>query len=177
MPDSTRFSGSIPVLIDLLAVIKEIELSDIAVAGLIPTKVGLLTALEALVSRNNQLSGSIPSTIGGLRALVWVYLDHNRLVVTASTEMGLLTSLDTLVLYENTITGSTPALVCELTRRWMNCNEIFCDCCVRNIAYTPSPLWVGWTNLFSIQSISESCRCGHDILLAVSVFRKELAFE
>ena len=69
--------------------------------------------------------------------MVWVYLDHNRLVVTASTEMGLLTSLDTLVLYENTITGSMPAEVCEVVRPWIDCNEIFFGCCVRSIAYPP----------------------------------------
>ena len=50
---SNSFSGSIPVLIDLLAAIKEIELSDIAVAGPIPTKVGRLLALEAMHLYNN----------------------------------------------------------------------------------------------------------------------------
>ena len=46
---SNSFSGSIPVLIDLLAVIKEIELSESVSAGPIPTKVSLLMALEAVV--------------------------------------------------------------------------------------------------------------------------------
>ena len=64
-------------------------------------------------------------------------IDHNRLVGTVPSEMGLLTSLNTLVLYENVITRSMPALVCEVVRPWIDCNEIFFGRCVRNIADIP----------------------------------------
>ena len=136
-PPYNRLTGSIPTEIGRLHAQDTILMNSNQSTGSIPTEIGQLSGLVSLWFDNNQLSGSIPSTIGGLRALIWVYLDHNRLVGTVPTEVGLMTSLSTLVLYENTITGFMPAEVCEVVRPWIDCNEIICSCCVRNIARTP----------------------------------------
>ena len=77
---------------------KKIKLLESVVAGSIPTKVGLLLALEALCLYNHQLTGTIPTEIGRLSGLHWLWLGNKRLIGTVPSEMGLLTSLNMLVL-------------------------------------------------------------------------------
>ena len=82
--------------------------SEYSISGTIPTQIGNLSALRALLLRFNQLTGSIPTQLGNLADLENLQLHDNRLTGPIPTQLGNLTNLDSLWLRDNQLTGPVP---------------------------------------------------------------------
>ena len=84
--------------------------------GSIPTSIGNLSKLTALILRFEQLSGSIPSSLGNLRNLISLDLGNNQLSGVIPSFLGNLTSLQSLSLSGNQFSsGSIPSSFANLT--------------------------------------------------------------
>ncbi len=77
--------------------------------GQIPSEIGQLDHLEALVLSNNRLRGPIPPELGRLTRLRSLRLDGNRLSGPIPPDLGDLTELRALVLMENPLSGTIPS--------------------------------------------------------------------
>ena len=91
------------------SLVTRISLSNLALGGTIPSRVGEMTWLTSLTLRNLKLSGSIPSTIGSLSLLTHLDLQDNSLSNTLPSALFNLSTLIYLSIANNTITGSLPS--------------------------------------------------------------------
>ena len=88
----------------------ELQLSNSAIAGQIPTQLGLLHAtLESLELSDNAISGSIPSELGALSKLRNLYIDSNRVSGVLPTQLGELTQIAAISLHSNSLSGLIPS--------------------------------------------------------------------
>jgi Leucine rich repeat len=102
-----------------------------SLTGTIPTKVGLLTALNTLSLSDNKLTGKIPTEVGLLTNLEWLDLGWNEFTGTIPRTLGKLTKLEYLDLNRNQLTGRIPSSVCSiktLERLAVDCDELTCNC-------------------------------------------------
>ncbi|CAN0410342.1 unnamed protein product, partial [Ascophyllum nodosum] len=76
--------------------------------GPIPKELGTMSAMRAIILRDNELSGTISPQLGKLEALMEIDLANNCLSGTIPAEFGLLSSLRILHLQNNNLTGSIP---------------------------------------------------------------------
>jgi hypothetical protein len=99
--------------------------------GTIPSSLGALTALVALVMYDNQLVGTIPSSLGALTALGFLALSTNQLSGTIPSSLGALTALIDLFLNDNQVVGTMP--FCKSNQPFDNlvadCAKVNCICC------------------------------------------------
>ena len=77
-------------------------------SGEIPSELGNLTGLNALLLEENQLSGEIPREIGDLLNLTVPHLDQNRLSGQIPSDLVNLSNLVELQLAYNRFTGCLP---------------------------------------------------------------------
>ena len=88
--------------------VTELNLYGSQLTGAIPSELGNLTNLRALLLSNNQLSGPIPGALGGLSKLEALDLWGNELTGAIPAELGRLARLRSLSLGENELTGPMP---------------------------------------------------------------------
>ena len=88
--------------------VTELNLYGSQLTGAIPSELGNLTNLRALLLSNNQLSGPIPGALGGLSNLEALDLWGNELTGAIPAELGRLARLRSLSLGENELTGPIP---------------------------------------------------------------------
>ena len=88
--------------------VTELNLYGSQLTGAVPSELGNLTNLRALLLSNNQLSGPIPGALGGLSKLEALDLWGNELTGAIPAELGRLSKLRSLSLGENELTGPIP---------------------------------------------------------------------
>lgn len=95
--------------------ITDLSLSDLNLAGRIPSAIGSLHALIKLDLSNNSLEGSIPSELGNCASLVSVNLTLNHLQSPIPPSLGKLQKLQILDLSQNQLVGGIPVEFSNLT--------------------------------------------------------------
>ena len=81
-----------------------------SLTGTIPTEIGLMTGIEAMIFSWNQLTGTIPTELAFLKSVTEIALNDNLLEGTLPPELGnSLTSLSDFFVHNNPgITGQVP---------------------------------------------------------------------
>ena len=95
--------------------VTEVALDEKGLNGSVPTKLSVLTGLEALSLSGNGLRGTIPAELGGLASLKDLSIDNNQLTGGIPVELGSLAGLETLALNDNRLSGAIPTELGELT--------------------------------------------------------------
>lgn len=121
-----------------------INLEGNRLSGTLPSDLGLLPHLQALLLAHNRLRGALPASYGQLTRLRQLILDHNRLSGSIPPEVGRMTSLSHIQLHGNAFIGgmdhfcvlntATHALTsfdadCYCTNYPMVVAEVACRCC------------------------------------------------
>ena len=96
------------------ATVRNIDLYDNNLVGLIPNEIGNLIGLNYLAFVSNQLTGSIPETIGNLQSLSVLYLSRNFLTGSLPPNFGALTNLEAINLSNNELEGPLPQSIGNL---------------------------------------------------------------
>ncbi|KAI2498639.1 hypothetical protein MHU86_15873 [Fragilaria crotonensis] len=89
--------------------------SEVVNGTSIPSEIGLLTQLTALLVDGNELTGSIPSEISLLTDLVILSFTENELSGTIPSSISMLTKLTGLWLDQNKLTGGIPSSLSSMT--------------------------------------------------------------
>ena len=84
--------------------------------GTIPSWIGKLSRLQALVLTGNKFEGAIPEAIGDLSSLKVLHLGGNNLTETIPSSLGKLNALEHLVLDNNALQGELPASIGNLRK-------------------------------------------------------------
>ena len=105
--------GNIPSEIGELINLEKLYLNDNNLTGSIPSEIGNLIFLERLYLNNNQITGPIPSEIEYLTNLERLYLNDNQLL-EIPYEIGNLLNLERLQLHNNQLFGFIPESMCDL---------------------------------------------------------------
>ena len=106
---SNDLQNAIPSEIGDLEYLEALLLDFNDLSGSLPPQIGNLSNLKFLILANNQLSGPIPPEIGNLSSLEWLLLNENQLSDSIPGEMGNLTKVNQLLLNSNQLSGSIPA--------------------------------------------------------------------
>jgi len=100
----------------------DMGLNDKSLSGIVPSQLGLLTALKGLELKRNDLSGSLPSQLGLLTAMTYLSLydmKNGGLSGYVPSQLGLLTALTTVLLRSPErqlgLSGSLPSQLGRLT--------------------------------------------------------------
>ena len=112
---NNNLDGTIPVSIDNLAFLAQLNLNNNQISGTIPSELGNLTNLQGLSLHLTQISGTIPPEIGNLTNLQDLNLHLTQISGTIPPEIGNLTNLQTLSLYDTQISGTIPSEIGNLT--------------------------------------------------------------
>lgn len=88
---------------------EELLLPHMALAGRVPTELGLLSHLTTLDLAHNDLSGTLPSELGRLTRLRQLALPRNSISGIVPSQLGMLSSLERLSLYGNILRGALPS--------------------------------------------------------------------
>ena len=106
---SNRLAGLLPSRLGGLEAIDVLNLGDNQLRGSISSELGNLTALRVLILGDNQLTGSIPSRVGNLTNLRILALRNNQLRGSIPSALGTLRLLTALNLSGNQLTGGIPS--------------------------------------------------------------------
>ena len=106
-----------------IAITTDINLWGQGLTGSIPLEIECLTNLTNLDLHANQFSGEIPPEIGNLTNLTYLDLSVNQLTGELPSSIGNLTNLTHLILAVNQLTGEIPAEVCNL----IESNNLYID--------------------------------------------------
>ncbi|XP_048423542.1 probable LRR receptor-like serine/threonine-protein kinase At3g47570 [Pyrus x bretschneideri] len=110
--ENNDFSGSLPKEIGKLQKLEDLCLGDNNFSGPIPSSLGNLTLLTELYLYNNRFAGNIPPSLGDCQHLLALDLSGNNLTGTIPTEIFRLSSLSIyLVMSDNKLTGPVPSEV------------------------------------------------------------------
>jgi hypothetical protein len=101
--------GAIPSEIGSLSQLSALILHKNQLTGTLPTEFGCLIRLSALYLSENHLTGRIPTEIGSLIQLTTLHLYLNQFSGIIPSQIGSLSNLDSLFLYNNQLTGSIPS--------------------------------------------------------------------
>ncbi|KAE8797634.1 putative LRR receptor-like serine/threonine-protein kinase [Hordeum vulgare] len=99
-----------------LSTLTTLDLSHNKIAGSIPSSIGHLRELHALLLHRNQIRGSIPPSIGNLTKLITLRLSNNELVGSVPQEIGNLVTLKGLNLSVNQLEDHIPTSIGNLTQ-------------------------------------------------------------
>jgi hypothetical protein len=94
-----------------------------AFTGIVPTEIGLLTALTFFSVAENHLTGVIPSEVGLLPSLRVLNLGENDLTGPVPSEVGLLGNLQALVIECNDLSGALPSTLANLGQVRVRCEH------------------------------------------------------
>lgn len=108
-------TGNIPPQIGNLIFLNFLGLGDNQLSGTIPSQIGNLTNLQILYLSGNQLSGNIPMQLGNLTNLTFLSISHNDLTGNVPTQLENLGLLGSLSLQENQLSGIIPTQLGELS--------------------------------------------------------------
>ncbi|XP_018719305.2 LOW QUALITY PROTEIN: receptor-like protein EIX2 [Eucalyptus grandis] len=105
-----RFSGPIPPNIgELMPYLTDLDISQNALNGTIPSSIGNMANLTTLVISNNYLSGEIPRFWSNLSLLYILDTSSNGLSGPIPSEVGFLSFLKLLILSNNNLSGKLPS--------------------------------------------------------------------
>ncbi|XP_057829292.2 receptor-like protein 47 [Cryptomeria japonica] len=112
----SNMKGSMPPCIANISSLIYLNLGDMKnVEGPIPSSIGNLSILQALVLDNNLLNGEIPPSLGKIQSLTYLYLSSNFLTGNIPSELGNLSSLVELDLSSNFLSGNIPSELGKLS--------------------------------------------------------------
>lgn len=97
---------------------QELVLPHRAIAGRVPTELGVLLQLSTLDLSHNDLSGTLPSELGQLTRLQRLALPRNSISGAIPSELGRLSRLKALSLYGNALRGALPSQIGKLSPAW-----------------------------------------------------------
>ena len=103
-----------------------LKLAKNGLAGELPSELGGLSNLIALVLNDNRLSGEIPLELGDLIHLGKLRLEWNELTGEIPPELGNLTNLRSMGIYGNRLTGEIPPELGKLAKLgviWLHENQ------------------------------------------------------
>lgn len=110
--------GQLPPQIGELTALKTLNLgANPNLTGPLPTEIGNLVNLTALMAVNTGLEGPLPKEMGNLNKLTNLQLNKNQISGTIPKEWAGMTSLNNFGLYETKISGPIPA---EIFAGWKN---------------------------------------------------------
>jgi Leucine-rich repeat (LRR) protein len=112
---NNKISGSIPVEIDQVTYLENLNLSNNNFNGPIPEQLGNLDFLDSLNLGHNNFEGGIPDNLGNAGSLTYLNLQHNELNGVIPADLGNLSNLEFLDLRNNELSGSIPPELCDLT--------------------------------------------------------------
>ncbi|KAF1001891.1 hypothetical protein AG4045_029846 [Apium graveolens] len=132
-----QFNGVIPKSIgNLSTFLTRFEAFGCKLKGEIPSEIGSLSGLEAILFDSNELTGQIPPTLQRLNNLARLYLEHNKLQGSIPNEICRLKNLGDLYLSDNRLNGSIPVCLGDLEslqRLYLDSNQLN--------STIPSSLW------------------------------------
>ena len=111
-------TGSIPPRIGDLINLERLDLRRNQFTGSLPSEIGDLISLEILDLSGNQFTGIIPPEIGDLTNLKVLFLQGNQLTGSLPSELGNLTNLSRINLSYNQLSGFIPNEICDLNLKW-----------------------------------------------------------
>ncbi len=97
-----------------------------------PSEIGNLQRLDALLLQNNALTGKLPEELWGMESLTKLELEFNSFTGSISAAIGNITGLQTMSLQGNDLTGTVPEEICaksSLQVASVDCQEVVCRCC------------------------------------------------
>ncbi|XP_059634780.1 receptor kinase-like protein Xa21 isoform X2 [Cornus florida] len=110
-----QFNGMLPDSLGNLSIsLRRLEAFGCKIKGSIPSGIGNLSSMDAILLDSNELSGPIPTTIGGLQNLERLYLEHNRLQGPIPNDLCKLTKLGDIYASNNKLYGPIPKCLGEL---------------------------------------------------------------
>ncbi|CAI0408217.1 unnamed protein product [Linum tenue] len=95
--------------------VRELQLLNMNLSGVLAPELGLLSGLQILDFMWNQLSGYIPKEIGNISSLKLLLLNGNKLSGPLPPELGYLSHLNRLQVDENEISGPIPKSFANLS--------------------------------------------------------------
>ncbi|XP_077250845.1 uncharacterized protein LOC143890157 [Tasmannia lanceolata] len=107
--------GTIPSAIGNLTNLVTLYLYRNNLSGPIPEEIGNLKNMAHMEMSHNILTGSIPSTIGNLTNLTYLYLGNNNLSAPIPKEIEDLKNMVELGMYSNILTGTIPSTLGNLS--------------------------------------------------------------
>ncbi|CAB9506522.1 Leucine-rich repeat receptor-like protein kinase [Seminavis robusta] len=113
-PHNRLISGMLPTELGLLTALKHLSFNNNFLSGTLPTELGALPSLELFQIPGNNVTGSFPSELGQTR-LLYLYVYDNRMTGVLPTELGLLRNMTHAHLYHNSFQGRVPSQVGALT--------------------------------------------------------------
>ncbi|KAL8554992.1 hypothetical protein ACS0TY_002976 [Phlomoides rotata] len=106
---SINLSGKLSPDIGKLSELRILDLSyNKDIVGSLPSSIGKLTSLTAIILVGCGFSGPIPPSIGSLQNLVYLSLNSNNFTKEIPPSLGQLSNLDWLDLADNELTGNIP---------------------------------------------------------------------
>ncbi|KAM7473855.1 hypothetical protein LguiB_021098 [Lonicera macranthoides] len=109
-----HISGIIPIAIESLANLYNLQLEFNLLSGPIPNSLGKLRNLQVLLLRGNKLHGQIPFSLGNIMPLSLLDLSDNKLEGNIPASIGNCKKLNQLELSQNNLIGPMPDNVVSL---------------------------------------------------------------
>ncbi|KAJ8445849.1 hypothetical protein Cgig2_027930 [Carnegiea gigantea] len=112
-----KLSGGLPTSIEALN-LKEIDVSNNNLTGIIPEGIATLPKLEVLNLFNNQFHGVLPLNIGKIPTLTTLKIWSNSFSGPLPPELGLHSRLEDFEVSDNGFTGQLPENLCSNKGLW-----------------------------------------------------------
>ena len=123
------FNQSMPTEVGLLTKLNALVLDNNNLRMSLPSEIAELNQLQILQAPFNNFEGNVPSELVMMSSLQDLDLSENHLNGTLPTELGLMASLQQLDLNENDLTGTIPFKLCEKGGSgFSGCSNTLCGC-------------------------------------------------
>ncbi|MEE9371759.1 MAG: T9SS type A sorting domain-containing protein [Saprospiraceae bacterium] len=100
--------NNLPSTIGALIFLEALIIDQNELSGPFPKEIGQLTNLQFLLANDNDFTGAIPTELGNLGKLKWLLLNNNNLTDQIPTSLENLVSIDQFILSGNKLMGMIP---------------------------------------------------------------------
>ncbi|CAB9497544.1 Receptor-like kinase [Seminavis robusta] len=110
-----QFTGTIPSAWWSLSTLTHLNVEyNLMSVGSLPSEIGQLSNLEALLLSGAGVTGTVPTEVLTLPNLGWLILAFNSVAGTIPTEAGLLKKMEMLIFSKNPMSGTIPSEIATL---------------------------------------------------------------